>query len=249
MLKSSPLESAHTKAGANFGEYNGWRLPGNYGDVEAETKALSSAMAAFDFSSFGRIKIKGSDGNELINSLLKDKAAILSTNTWIWAGIVMDNNDMQIIRVGHIKDDYIVMTMPDARSQILGRIQNIASEKRLESLTIDDITEKTAMLGVYGNGAIEAICNILPFDIEPIEHGDAVSKSFFMMKVMILGGSWLDGEGIELICPASAGPMAAGVIAKYHQKVGITPAGMDCFQIVFNQAAPAIKKYIDKNMT
>ena len=38
---------------------------------------------------------------------------------------------------------------------------------------------------------------------------------------------WLGTDGLELICPAQAGPIAAGAVAKYRHKYNITPAGMD----------------------
>ena len=52
--------------------------------------------------------------------------------------------------------------------------------------------------------------------------------SFFMISITIIRGAWTDDDGIELICPASAAPLAAGAVAKYHARENITPAGMDC---------------------
>ncbi len=70
MSKSSPFESVHERLGANFGEYNGWRLPSDFGDVAAESESLYSNCAAFDLCSFGKIIVKGRNASELIDKLV-----------------------------------------------------------------------------------------------------------------------------------------------------------------------------------
>jgi hypothetical protein len=70
----------------------------------------------------------------------------------------------------------------------------------------------------------------LPFDIDHLDKGDVEKVSFMMMSFTLLRGSWLAGEGMELICPAAAGPLAAGAVAKYRHKHNITPAGMESLQ-------------------
>ena len=52
--------------------------------------------------------------------------------------------------------------------------------------------------------------------------------SFMMLSFTLLRGSWLAADGVEVICPAAAGSLVAGAVAKYRHKYNITPAGMDC---------------------
>jgi glycine cleavage system aminomethyltransferase T len=76
---------------------------------------------------------------------------------------------------------------------------------------------------------------VLPFDIDHLDHGEAAKMSFMMLSFTLIRGSWLAGEGLELICPAAAGSLAAGAIAKYRHKHNITPAGMACLQTALAQ--------------
>mgnify|MGYP000479040949 CR=1 FL=1 len=94
-------------------------------------------------------------------------------------------------------------------------------------MSVTNVTDKTAMLGLYGPGAIDSVKDILPFDISDLEHGDIRKMSFFMIPFTLMRGSWLNGDGLELICPATAGPLAAGAVAKYRHKKHLTPAGMN----------------------
>jgi len=49
-----------------------------------------------------------------------------------------------------------------------------------------------------------------------------------MIPLTMIRGSWLGGDGVELICPVSAAGLAAGAISKYRDKANITPSGMEC---------------------
>lgn len=62
-----------------------------------------------------------------------------------------------------------------------------------------------------------------------------VKISLFLLNVIFLRGSWLDSDGLEMLCPASAGSIAAGSIAKAGSKYNITPAGMAAFREILEQ--------------
>ena len=44
MSLSSPFEAVHQRMGANFSEYDGWRLPKEFGDPAAERAALEKRL-------------------------------------------------------------------------------------------------------------------------------------------------------------------------------------------------------------
>ncbi len=211
--------------GANFAEYDGWRLPKDFGDPAAESAALENGRAAFDLSSFGRIAVKGDGAEQAVGDLVGNQTPLPADGRWVWAGPTTVDKPL---RIGRVKGGYLVLTPPQQRQEVLAAVQSSAKEKQLTGLSIADLTEKTAMLGIYGPGAAEAVNNILPFDISAIEPASITIMSFFMISITIIRGAWTGADGIELICPASAAPMAAGAVAKYHARQNITPAGMDC---------------------
>ncbi len=211
--------------GANFAEYDGWRLPKDFGDPVAERAALENGCAAFDLSSFGRIAVKGDGAEQAVGDLVGNQTPLPADGRWVWAGpTAVDKR----LRIGRVKGGYLVVTPPQQHQEVLAAVQSSAKEKQLTGLSIADLTEKTAMLGIYGPRAAEAVNNILPFDISAIEPASVTVMSFFMISITIIRGAWTGADGIELICPASAAPMAAGAVAKYHARQNITPAGMDC---------------------
>jgi aminomethyltransferase len=237
MAKSSPFKAVHEHLGANFSEYDGWRLVRDYGDQVAENKALQEASAAFDLSSFGRITIKGTDSEAVIDKFLASGAEKCGNGKWVWAVV----NDAQtqsadILRVAKVNGAYIIFTLPAKRQRVLTLAKACAKEHGLGDVKIADITEKTAMLGIYGPEAVKTVAGILPFDIAGIAAGDITNISFFMISITIVCGDWLDADGLELLCPASVAPMVLGAVEKYRKRANITPAGMDCLNIAMAQA-------------
>jgi len=231
MSKSSPFEAVHKILGANLAEYNGWLLPADYGDRAAEAEALAKECAAFDLSSFGRIIIKGADSEALIDRLLAGGADGCCEGKWIWAGLSDGPAGAdEMLRVGKIGAEYALFTLPGQRETVLRFAESLTDEVGLADVKIDDITAKSAMLGIYGPEAVTSAGSILPFDIAGIGAGCIEKVSLFMISATIIRGSWAGGDGVEIVCPASIAKMAAGMVAKYHKRVNVTPAGMDCLK-------------------
>lgn len=228
-MKSSPFESVHEGMGAVFGEYDGWRLPVSFGDVDVENRALQKDCAVFDLCAFGRLVVKGKGAFELINAVFASDTAGLVDGKWIWSIICdPDGGLVDRVRICRTGDIYMILTSSSKRDKVCRLVDSYASENGIGGVDIDDVTEKTGMLGLYGPNAYESVKGILPIDISGVENGDVIKKSFFMIPLTMIRGSWLGGDGVELICPVSAAALAAGAIAKYKDKANITPSGMEC---------------------
>ena len=231
MTKSSPFEVIHERLGATFSEYDGWRLVKDYGDVAAEREALMEASAAFDLSSFGRITVGGGDHWKLIDNLLAGKSKEPKKNSWIWAvAAELGGAGGYVVRVSRMEGGYMLLTRAGDREAVYGLASSQAASGEISEVKVTDITEETGMLGIYGPCAFESVRKILPLDISGLEAGGVMKIGFFMITVTLLRGSWVGLDGVELICPSSVGPMAAGAVAKYHKKANITPGGMECLE-------------------
>lgn len=223
MAKVSPFDAVHKQLGARFGEFDGWALPADFGDTDAELEALRSHCAIVDLSSFGRLSLKGGDSAAFANDLLEhDK---LFDGQWKWATLGKTGIHLPC-RMGRLNGEIFVFTPPGTAEGAVEALDRTAQKKGVD-VSVTNLTEKTAMLGLYGPAAIGSVKNVLPFDISDLENGDIRKMSFFMIAFTLIRGSWLAGDGLELVCPATAGPLAAGAVARYRHKNHLTPAGMD----------------------
>ncbi len=202
-------------------DYDGWRLPSRFAGMEIENTALQNHCAVFDLSGFGRVSVKGKDASKTLEMLGLSPIPDEASQTWSWA----DNSQKQSCRIAAFKNEYMVLSRPS--HQMAANLKATVEKNNLDA-QITDVTEKTAFLGLYGPSAYSSISKVLPFDIDELEPGGAMPVSFFMMNLILLRGSWLSGDGLELICPVSVAGLVGGSIAKYRQKYNITPAGMEC---------------------
>jgi glycine cleavage system aminomethyltransferase T len=218
MSENSPFHAVHQQLNANFADFDGCTLPANFGDITAETNALTASSAAFDLTTFARITIKGPSSETFLTTLTGQPCP--AQDTWIWAKI--SNNP---IRIAKIEDFWQIFTPPKSAKIILAELENAPADVK-----IIDNTPKTAMLALYGPTAFQSIKNILPFDMPELSGNSITKISFFMMNITIIRGSWIGCDGLELLCPKGAAGMAAGAIAKYKDKENIVPAGMECLK-------------------
>jgi aminomethyltransferase len=231
MLKMSPFDAVHRSLEAHFGEYAGWSLPADFGDPAAEAAALAGHCAVVDLCSFGRIAVKGAQAAAVMEAVFSEKSGKFLAETWVWAK--GERLGDVLCRVVRINGDWIVVTEPESTKIVLEALETAANG----AVSVTDVTEKTAMLGLYGPAAFESMQGVLPFEIDHLDAGDVDKMSFFMISFTLIRGSWAGGDGLELICPAAAGPVAASAVAKYRHKHNITPAGMDCLKAAMAGAA------------
>jgi aminomethyltransferase len=220
MAKTSPFEAVHLQLGATMKDYDGWRLPSGYGSIETERQALKSHCVAFDLSGFGRVSVKGPDAAKLLEKMGFSDLPLRASQEWKWV-----NNGSQRYRIAALQSEYVVFSMPGV--DFISKLRDLADKSNLD-IQIADLSEKTALLGLYGPQAFTSMSNLLPFEIDELEPGAAMPFSFFMINFTLLRGSWLDGEGLELMGPVSTAGLVGGAISKYHKKYNITPAGMEC---------------------
>lgn len=216
--------------GANFAEFDGWLLPSDFGDRTAETKAMQSRCAVVDLSSFGRISLKGSGCKEALERCFAQRKGSFFEDCWTWGRVLTAEGNV-LCRVARLNGEFLLLTPPAKDAAV----QETVGKHLNGTASVSNITDKTAMLGLYGPSAFESMRGVLPFSIDELEQGNVSRMSFFMMSLTMLRGSWLGGEGLELICPAAAGPIAAGAVAKYRHEHNITPAGMDCLRSAMEQ--------------
>ena len=223
MAKISPFDAVHRQLGARFGEFDGWTLPADFGDIKVEAEALKTHCAVVDLSSFGRLSLKGGDAPAFVSGLLEHGKVF--DGQWKWATLAKAGMNLPC-RMGRINGEIFIFTPPGTAEGAAEALEKTVRHKGAD-VSVTNLTDKTAMLGLYGPGAIASVKDVLPFDISDLESGDMRRMSFFMISFTLMRGSWLNGDGLELICPATAGPLAAGVIAKYRHKKNLTPAGMN----------------------
>jgi glycine cleavage system aminomethyltransferase T len=200
-------------------------MPGSYSDLTKELGGLQDRSAAFDLCAFTRLSVGGKDAAELIRTALPE-SELAATESWSWG-----SNDKKI-RILNSGNDYTLLIHPEISANMLERINNIAARFKV---SLNDKTDKTAMIGIYGPESFETLDKIVPMSLDNLDPGSVMNVSFFMMNFTVVRGSWVGSDGVELICPVSASKFATQAIDKYQRQESIVPAGTVCFEAAFEE--------------
>ncbi len=146
--KTTPLYEAQAKAGAVFAPADGWELPSHFGDTIEEYRAARQGAALVDRSAYGRLRVTGADGLDLLNRLSTNKLIGLTAGEG--ASTVLTTNKGRIIDllpVVNLGGELLVVTNPQAAEKVVDWIDLYTFG---EDIQVTDITEETALLHVVG---------------------------------------------------------------------------------------------------
>ena len=151
LIKTTPLHAAQAKAGAVFASFDGWYLPRAFGDWSREHAAAREGAAVVDRSNFGRLRITGADGLDLLNRLSTNNLIDLGPGEG--ASTVLTTNKGRIIDlllVARLGGELLVVTSPGAAEKVVEWIDLYTFG---EDIAVQDVTEETALLSVVGPSA------------------------------------------------------------------------------------------------
>ena len=155
LTRTTPLSEAQTRAGASFATFDGWRLPQSFGKPLEEYRAAREGVALADRSSYGRLKITGKDALDLLNRLSSNKLIDLAQGQG--ASTVLTNNKARIIDlllVINMGDELLVVTSPQTPEKVIEWIDLYTFG---EDITVEDVTEDTALLSLMGPAAVDLL--------------------------------------------------------------------------------------------
>jgi folate-binding protein YgfZ len=132
-----------------------------------EYDSITKHAALVDRPDVGRLKVSGADALDLLNRLSTNNLEHFTLDKSM--GTVLTTNKGRIIDLLTIipTGDYLlVLTSPGRQQQVADWIGFYTFG---EDVTVEDITDETAMLAIVGPESFEAIQNVLGFDVEKTE--------------------------------------------------------------------------------
>jgi glycine cleavage system T protein len=219
---TSPLHNRLVDAGAVFGSVAGWERPNwfalpdqeraycySYGKqnwFEAaglECNAVRNAVGLFDQSSFAKFSVTGPDALAVLdrlsaNAIDVEPGRVVYTQWLNERGGI--EADLTLTRRG--EQDLLVVTAAATRTRDLSWLSRHA---RGHQVTIDDVTDRFAVLGVMGPRSRALLAQLTPADLtnERFPFGTAQHVEVAGVDTLALRMSYVGELGWELYVPAS----------------------------------------------
>ena len=245
-LKLSPIHDRLAAVGACFGQRMGWERPlwsagpgqtpifdQSWGRASwfdrwaAEHQAAREAVALFDQSSFGKLRVTGPDALRLLNHVSANEIDVEPGRLVYTAWLDRHGrfvSDLTVVR--HGLDDFAVMTaaiQPIHDRDWLDRQARVIAA----DVCIEDVTDQTAVLGVMGPNSRALLNRVTDADLSNEAFPFAAARSITINGVALFAQrvTYVGELGWELHISASDAVLVYDALIDSGRDLGLTPAG------------------------
>lgn len=226
VLQRSALHSISEGSGVTFHERFGWELPAAFFDVLSEYQAATTGAALHDVSYMGRLKATGADGLDLLNRLSTNNVVDLEPGQGAPTVLTTDRGRiLDVIGVTNLGDHILLTTSPGLQQSIIDWLDKYTI---MEDLTIEDITEETAMMAVLGPDSATALAAATGLDLPELAPFHAFSAEIAGRPVSIIGQPLGALAGVALVMATEDAPL----VWERLTALGACPMGIDAYEAV-----------------
>ncbi|MEO7217526.1 MAG: glycine cleavage system aminomethyltransferase GcvT [Gemmatimonadaceae bacterium] len=223
MTHRTPLHEVHVALGAKMVPFAGFEMPVQYpSGITAEHKSVREGVGLFDVSHMGEFMVRGPQAIDFVNYVTTNDVAALSVGQAHYSTILYEN--------GTIVDDCLVYRFPDHLMMVVNAsnkdkdLAYISSYMERFDCSIEDVSDKIALLALQGPRAQEVMSQFTDVDLDSIGYYHFQIATVAGVPDIILSRTGYTGEdGFELYFDASR---AVEVWNALMSEGSVAPAGL-----------------------
>jgi aminomethyltransferase len=200
-LKRTPLTDTHAALGAKLVSFAGYLMPVQYPTgITAEHKAVREKAGLFDVSHMGEFIIRGPDAIAFVNHVTTNDVAGMSIGQAHYSTILNER--------GTIEDDCLVYRGKDHLMMVVNAsnaakdFAHISRELEKFNVTLDDVSDATALLALQGPEAAKILQPLTDVDLSAIKYYHFTTGTVAGVPGVVVSRTGYTGEdGFELYFP------------------------------------------------
>ena len=203
-MKRSPLHHRHEQAGATMMWTGAWRRPFDYGDVEAEVRAVHEDLGVIDVSTLGKLLVEGPDAGALLDRLYPNRFSDLAAGRIRYGVLTTDGGRiMDDGTVARLADDLFYVTTTSTGSDAVSEWFEWWNAVWDYDVEIVNVTGGLAAINLAGPRAREALASLTGDDVsnEALRYLDARELTVAGVPCLALRIGFVGELGYELHCP------------------------------------------------
>ncbi len=222
--KQTALHARHVAAGAKMVEFAGWEMPVRYGSELDEHRAVRTAAGLFDVSHMGEFRVHGPGALEFLQRMTPNNVAKLQPGRAHYSGLLTPEatyvDDLLVYQMGEA--DYLLVVNAGNLDEDLAWLKSHPHP----DCTIEDHSDRYALLALQGPKAIEILARHTTTDLEAISYYHFVNGSVAGVDCLISRTGYTGEAGFELYLDPADAPSIWDVLLDSGADDGLVPAGL-----------------------
>ena len=218
MLKT-PLHSYHIDHGAKMVDFAGWDMPLVYmhdgkGGINEEHNQTRNAGGFFDVSHMGRVSVKGRHALRFLEKVCSRKIRDMKSLQCRYSLVCNEQGGVHddVIVYRQDEDSFLVVVNASNRAKLNAHFAAVQQAHDLK-LSIEDQTEKTAMVAIQGPRVMDFVSKVSK-EIPTLKRYHFTVKNLLVAKLIVSRTGYTGEDGVEVILPAGMVKMAMGMLLK-----------------------------------
>ncbi len=157
-LLQTPFHAWHLEQGAKMVPFAGWEMPLHYGSILEEHHQVRRSGGIFDVSHMGRLMLVGRDARRLLDRVCTRQIIDMQPGQARYSIVCNEqggcHDDVLVYLVA--EGEYLMVCNASNRAKIVAHLQAV-KEAEGHVLSIEDFTERSAMLALQGPKVMEVM--------------------------------------------------------------------------------------------
>lgn len=207
-MHQTPLHDFHVRHGAQFVEFAGWNMPIRYGSIQDEHLQVRRSGGIFDVSHMGRVSMTGLHARRLLEHVCSRRIGDMKQGQCRYSLVCNEHGGVRddVIVMRQDEDEFLVVVNASNREKLLAHFEQVR-QARGWKVRIEDQTFETAMVALQGPKVMDRIAKVSS-EIPTLKRYRFTTKNLLVMKLLVSRTGYTGEDGVEVILPAKAVPMA-----------------------------------------
>jgi glycine cleavage system T protein len=223
-MKQSRLHSQHVQLGAKFEEVTGWKMPGHYGDVAAEHRAVRQAVGIADLSHRGKIRVTGDDRVKWLQSVISNDILPLQPGQGRYSSFLTHKGKMLTYFRVYMQADAVMLEdvgeIGEMTFQALRKFLLYGTKAKMENCA-----ESWGLLLVSGPKAAQVIQSAFGVDVTDLKPVNFVAAQIGGQTALVIRTEETGEVDLELLLPAEGLTPAWKALMEAGSPLGIKAIG------------------------
>ena len=233
-MKQTVLAPVHTRLSAVMTDFQGWRVPAQFGDPAEEYNAVRHSAGLFDVGYLGRIEVSGPQAVQAIQAFFTRKVGELAEGTAIFGLLCNDQGGIfDAVLLFRLFSDgpeprFLITTSAPATDHVRKSISASTSGK----IQVTDSTETTAQFALQGPRSDAVIEAVSGSSFKRLKRKKMKKCEIDGVPVLVSRTGFTGERGFELFSPAAQAEDLWKSLLSAGKAFGLLPCGMTCREML-----------------